>query len=198
MEPQRKFDDQDQNPQKVHFEDEERLELVRTGRNDGKWETYNSDDDDDEDYDEKVVDKKKKYGDAEDFQRPAKLELIVGFLRCFNFLSCATSLFSIALSLLFTLEENPHIIRNYWSVKLLFTFYKYFFPCQGQFQLSSRTEDRLQPDPPALSGRHLLHHHGGRCGHGHLSLAGVRRGKVPSSVLIFSVRFFLILTLTLS
>ena len=58
-------------------------ELV-SDRHVGKFETGNSDEEEEEEEndDDKIVDQK--YGDAEDFQRPAKLDLIVGFLRCFN------------------------------------------------------------------------------------------------------------------
>ena len=80
--------------------------VVKGCRDTHMFETYNSDDED-ENEDENNVDKvvEEKYGDAEDFQRPAKLELIVGFLRCFNFLSCATSVFAVILSLLYSLED---------------------------------------------------------------------------------------------
>ena len=71
----------------------------------GTFETYDSDEEEDEDDndDDKIIEKK--YGDAEDFQRPSRLDLIVGFLRCFNFLSCATSVFAVTLSLLYSLDE---------------------------------------------------------------------------------------------
>ena len=83
-------------------------ELV-SDRHVGKFETGNSDEEEEEEEndDDKIVDQK--YGDAEDFQRPAKLDLIVGFLRCFNFLSCSTSVFAVTLSLLYSLDE--HIIK---------------------------------------------------------------------------------------
>ena len=118
------------------MEDEEKSQELETDINDGKFLTYNSDEDDeDDDHYEKVVDKKKKYGDDEDYQRPSKLELIVGFLRCFNFLSCATSVFSVALSLLFTLEENPDIIQDYWSVQIFFfsTKIRFYFLVRNNF-----------------------------------------------------------------
>ena len=109
-------------------EDEEESQELETNRKEENFIAYNSDKvDDEDDYYEKTVDKKKKYGDDEDFQRPAKLELIVGFLRCFNFLSCATSVFSVALSLFFTLEENPDILHDYWSVHLILFQEKYNF-----------------------------------------------------------------------
>ena len=37
--------------------------------------------------------------DNEDYKKPDKLDLIVGFLRLFNFVSCCTSVFAVVLSI---------------------------------------------------------------------------------------------------
>ena len=39
--------------------------------------------------------------DKEDIQRPAKLDLVIGFFRLFNFLSVSTSVFIVIVSILF-------------------------------------------------------------------------------------------------
>lgn len=94
------------NLQPFHFDQIDSDVAVKGCRDTYMFETYNSDDED-ENEDEYNADEivEVKYGDAEDFQRPAKLDLIVGFLRCFNFLSCATSVFAVILSLLYSLED---------------------------------------------------------------------------------------------
>ena len=61
-----------------------------------------SDENDDKSDNDKTVDAPE--GDA-DYQRPAKLDLVVGFLRLFNFISCSTSIFAVTLSILFSLSE---------------------------------------------------------------------------------------------
>jgi hypothetical protein len=48
--------------------------------------------------------------DDEDFQRPAKLELIVGFLRFFCFLSVCTSVFAVLISILFPIQQTQTVI----------------------------------------------------------------------------------------
>ena len=89
----------------------------------GALESYDSDLEDSEDSDDdKTVDAK--YGDKEDFQRPSKLDLIVGFLRFSNFLSCSTAVFGVIYSILYSLSEpstdlvasaNLTTVYNIWS-----------------------------------------------------------------------------------
>ena len=89
----------------------------------GSLESYDSDPEEDSDgTDDKTVDAK--YGDTEDFQRPSKLDLIVGFLRFSNFLSCSTAVFGVAFSILYSLSEpsedlvvsaNLTTLYNIWS-----------------------------------------------------------------------------------
>ena len=89
----------------------------------GALESYDSDPEDgNEDSDDKTVDAK--YGDKEDFQRPSKLDLIVGFLRFSNFLSCSTAVFGVAYSMFYSLSEpsadlmvsaNLSTVYNIWS-----------------------------------------------------------------------------------
>ena len=89
----------------------------------GSLESYDSDQEEDSDEtDDKTVDAK--YGDTEDFQRPSKLDLIVGFLRFSNFLSCSTAVFGVAFSILYSLSEpsfdlvvsaNLTTLYNIWS-----------------------------------------------------------------------------------
>ena len=43
--------------------------------------------------------------DKEDFERPAKLELVVGFLRLLCFLSVCTSVFGVIISILFLIQQ---------------------------------------------------------------------------------------------
>ena len=43
--------------------------------------------------------------DNEDYKKPDKLDLIVGFLRLFNFVSCCTSVFAVVLSILYPLSK---------------------------------------------------------------------------------------------
>ena len=93
----------------------------------GALESYDSDLEDSEDSDDdKTVDAK--YGDKEDFQRPSKLDLIVGFLRFSNFLSCSTAVFGVAYSIFYSLSEpssdlvvsaNLTTVYNIWSLFFL-------------------------------------------------------------------------------
>ena len=88
----------------------------------GSLEHYDSDEEDNSDSDDRTMDIK--YGDKEDFQRPSKLDLIVGFLRLFNFLSCATAVFGVTFSILYSLSSpssdlvistNLTTVYNIWS-----------------------------------------------------------------------------------
>ena len=47
--------------------------------------------------------------DEEDFQRPAKLELVVGFLRLLCFLSVCTSVFGVVVSVLFWIQQTEKL-----------------------------------------------------------------------------------------
>ena len=100
----------------------EGLRLRKVEGTAGSLESYDSDQEDSEDSDDKTVDVK--YGDKEDFQRPSKLDLIVGFLRFSNFLSCSTAVFGVAYSILYSLSEpsfdlvvsaNLTTLYNIWS-----------------------------------------------------------------------------------
>ena len=53
--------------------------------------------------------------DQEDFQRPAKLDLIVGFIRLFSFISVCTSVFAVILSILFPIQQTETVILNIWQ-----------------------------------------------------------------------------------
>ena len=46
------------------------------------------------------------FADKEDFQRPAKLEILVGFLRLVCFLSVCTSVFGVVVSILFPIQQT--------------------------------------------------------------------------------------------
>ena len=101
----------------------EGLRLRKSEGAGGALETYDSDQEDSDDSDDdKTVDPK--YGDKEDFQRPSKLDLIVGFLRFSNFLSCSTAVFGVAYSIFYSLSEpssdlvmsaNLTTVYNIWS-----------------------------------------------------------------------------------
>ena len=60
----------------------------------------NNESDEEDDDPEKTVEPV----EDDDYQRPAKLDLVVGFLRFSNFLSCSTSVFAVTLSILFPLR----------------------------------------------------------------------------------------------
>ena len=58
--------------------------------------------------------------DEEDFQKPAKLELVVGFLRLLCFLSVCTSVFGVVVSVLFWIQQTEklkHIIDDVFVFK---------------------------------------------------------------------------------
>ena len=57
--------------------------------------------------------------DEDDFQRPAKLDLIVGFLRLFSFISVCTSVFAVILSILFPISQTEEIFVNMWQTYTL-------------------------------------------------------------------------------
>lgn len=79
-------------------------------------QTNHSDDGEEEDGDggtdghDRTVEVKK----DDDFQRPAKLDLLVGILRLVNFLSACTSVFGIVVSLYFPLSEDVEKVRTVW------------------------------------------------------------------------------------
>ena len=116
----------DQSPALLGLPDYNRSEGLRLRKIEGgggALESYDSDQEDSDDSeDDKTVDAK--YGDKEDFQRPSKLDLIVGFLRFSNFLSCSTAVFGVAYSILYSLSEpsfdlvvsaNLTTLYNIWS-----------------------------------------------------------------------------------
>ena len=53
--------------------------------------------------------------ESNDFQKPAKLDLIVGFLRLLNFLSCCTSVFAVVISILYPANQSEPSLRNIWT-----------------------------------------------------------------------------------
>ena len=98
----------------------------------GSVEHYDSDGDSEGEGDDRTVDVK--YGDKEDFQRPSRLDLIVGFLRFFNFLSCATAVFGVTFSILYSLNgpssdlvisANLTTVYNIWSPLTLSSSHQY-------------------------------------------------------------------------
>ena len=110
----------DQSRTLLGFPDTEGLRMRKIDG--GSLEHYDSDGDSEGDSDDKTVDVK--YGDKEDFQRPSKLDLIVGFLRFSNFLSCATAVFGVTFSILYSLNgpssdlvisANLTTVYNIWS-----------------------------------------------------------------------------------
>ena len=54
--------------------------------------------------------------DKEDFERPAKLELVVGFLRLLCFLSVCTSVFGVIISILFPIQQAQSLNIETWDV----------------------------------------------------------------------------------
>ena len=52
----------------------------------------------------------------DDFERPAKLDLIVGFLRLLCFLSVCTSVFGVIVSVLFPIQQTKSIEMKTWNV----------------------------------------------------------------------------------
>ena len=63
-----------------------------------------------------------------DYQRPAKLDLIVGFLRLFNFLSSVTAVFGIVVSIhipLLSGEENYSKLGQLWTIRVQQVFAKF-------------------------------------------------------------------------
>ena len=54
--------------------------------------------------------------EKEDFERPAKLDLIVGFLRLLCFLSVCTSVFAVFVSVLFLIQQTKSIDTEIWDV----------------------------------------------------------------------------------
>ena len=85
---------------------------------------YSDDDSDDSDDDRTVLPPA-----DHDYQRPDKLDLLVGFLRLFNFVSCCTSVFAVTLSLLFSVSEPT---RDLSSPVNLTTIYTIFSPLTNQ------------------------------------------------------------------
>ena len=86
---------------------------------------YDSDDDSDDSDDDRTVLPPADH----DYQRPDKLDLLVGFLRLFNFVSCCTSVFAVTLSLLFSVSEPS---RDLSSPVNLTTIYTIFSPLTNQ------------------------------------------------------------------
>ena len=75
-------------------------------------EIKSNDSDDDDDNTDKTVNPP---ADDDDYQRPAKLDLIVGFLRLFNFVSCCTSVFAVILSILYPMIQTKPTPQSIWS-----------------------------------------------------------------------------------
>ena len=104
---------------------------LRKSVNAGDIAHHDSDDSDDSDDDRTVPPPA-----DHDYQRPDKLDLLVGFLRLFNFISCCTSVFAVTLSLLFSISEPA---RDLTSPVSLTTIYTIFSPIQNQSLLSEKS-----------------------------------------------------------
>ena len=104
---------------------------LRKSVNAGDIAHHDSDDSDDSDDDRTVPPPA-----DHDYQRPDKLDLVVGFLRLFNFISCCTSVFAVTLSLLFSISEPA---RDLTSPVSLTTIYTIFSPIQNQSLLSEKS-----------------------------------------------------------
>ena len=78
-----------------------------------------------------------------DYQRPDKLDLLVGFLRLFNFVSCCTSVFAVTLSLLFSVSEPS---RDLSSPVNLTTIYTIFSPLTNQTIPSEKSLEFREDD----------------------------------------------------
>ena len=78
----------------------------------GELQAHDSDSDEDDENTDKTVNTPI---DDDDYQRPAKLDLIVGFLRLFNFISCCTSVFAVVLSILYPLSETEPTLESLWA-----------------------------------------------------------------------------------
>ena len=140
-----------------------------------------------------------------DYQRPDKLDLLVGFLRLFNFVSCCTSVFAVTLSLLFSVSEPS---RDLSSPVNLTTIYTIFSPLTNQTipsekSLAFREDDDLLFFIKILASLIILvfdickliritqfvfagvsHRDGCDChhrqrGHGHVPVEGVRGAGLP-------------------
>ena len=78
-----------------------------------------------------------------DYQRPDKLDLLVGLLRLFNFVSCCTSVFAVTLSLLFSVSEPS---RDLSSPVNLTTIYTIFSPLTNQTIPSEKSLEFREDD----------------------------------------------------
>ena len=100
---------------------------LRKSQDYGKIEPNHSDSDDSDDDTDKTVCEKI----DDDYQRPAKLDLIVGFLRFFNFISCCTSVFAVTLSLLFSISEPSKDLRSSVNMTTLYYIWSPIHDSQG-------------------------------------------------------------------
>ena len=73
-----------------------------------------TDDDQEDDNTDKTVDPPA----DDDYQRPAKLDLVVGFLRLFNFVSCCTSVFAVVISIFYPVGRKETNVDLSWSLNL--------------------------------------------------------------------------------
>lgn len=78
----------------------------------GELQTNDSDNDDDKE--DENTDKTVDPPEDDDFQRPAKLDLLVGFLRLFNFVSCCTSVFAVVISIFYPVSKKE-MNNDLWS-----------------------------------------------------------------------------------
>ena len=79
--------------------------------------------------------------DEDDFQRPAKLDLVVGFIRLFSFISVCTSVFAVILSILFPISQTEEVFVNMWQT---YTLKGVLGGANESFQV---LEPFLQPNP---------------------------------------------------
>merc|ERR1719412_677683 len=79
--------------------------------------------------------------DEDDFQRPAKLDLVVGFIRLFSFISVCTSVFAVILSILFPISQTEEVFVNMWQTYTLKGIH------EGKNESFQYLEPRLQSNP---------------------------------------------------
>ena len=88
---------------------EEEEELLKSSEKKGKAGEITAAAEDDDDFDDDPDQTVDWLADKDDFQRPAKLDLIVGFLRLLCFLSVCTSVFGVVISVLFPIQQTENL-----------------------------------------------------------------------------------------
>ena len=124
-------------PKEIHNGDVSPEKFSESSASGGRLEVEDKGADDDDDPD-MTVDWN---ADEDDFQRPAKLDLIVGFLRLFSFISVCTSVFAVILSILFPISQTEEVFVNMWQT---YTLKGVLGGANESFQV---LEPFLQPNP---------------------------------------------------